>query len=177
MRSINKIPPSLLILLLLTCLPPAALALEGDVDKPIEVEADSVEIDEENTKGNSKSIYKGNVVLIQGSIRLTADKVTVLQYANKSDKIIAVGNPVNIIQKPGAGKKPIKGRSARIEYDVDSDMLYLIGNATLTQDKDTFKSDRIAYDRNKSLIKGGTSAQGKHRVRVTIKSTKKKEEQ
>jgi lipopolysaccharide export system protein LptA len=55
-------------------------------------------------------------------------------------------------------------------------MLYLIGNAVLTQGKDTFKSDRIAYDRKKSLIKGGTSAKGKQRVRVTIKSKKKKED-
>jgi lipopolysaccharide transport protein LptA len=63
-----------------------------------------------------------------------------------------------------------------MEYDVDSDMLYLIGNAVLNQDKDTFKSDRIAYDRKKSMIKGGTSAKGKHRVRVTIKSKKKTED-
>ncbi len=177
MRSINKTLPSLLTLTLLVCLPLASIALESDVDKPIEVEADSVQIDEGTDKGNSKSIYKGNVVLIQGSIRLTADKVTVIQNANKSDQIQAVGNPVRITQDSQNGKKPIKGHSSRMEYFVDSDMLYLIGNAVLTQDKDTFKSDRIAYDRKQSLIKGGASAQGKHRVRVTIKSKKKNETQ
>ncbi len=177
MRSINKTLQSLLAAVLLSCAPLASLALESDVDKPIEVEADSVQIDEGNEKGNSKSIYKGNVVLVQGSIRLTADKVTVIQYTNKSDQIQAVGNPVRITQKSQNGKKPIKGHSSRMEYYVDSDMLYLIGNAVLTQDKDTFKSDRIAYDRKQSLIKGGTSAKGKHRVRVTIKSKKKSENQ
>lgn len=169
MRSINKILQPLLTVLLLAYTPLAALALESDVDKPIEVEADSVEIDE----GNNKSVYKGNVVLVQGSIRLTADRVTVIQNDDKSDQIQAVGNPVRITQKPADGKKPVKGHSSRMEYYVDSDMLYLIGNAVLTQDQDTFKSDRIAYDRKKSLIKGGTSAQGKTRVRVTIKSNKK----
>ncbi len=168
MRSTNKILKALLATLLLACSPLVAMALESDVSKPIEVEADSVEIDE----GSGKSIYKGNVVLIQGSIRIDADKVTVIQHETKSDQIKAVGRPVRITQKSQNGKKPVKGRSSRMEYDVDSDMLYLIGNAVLTQDKDTFKSDRIAYDRKKSMIKGGTSAKGKQRVRVTIKSKK-----
>lgn len=160
-----------LIILLLASFPFVTQALEEDVNKPIEVEADSVEIDE----GSGKSTYKGNVVLTQGSIRLTADRITVIQQDNKSDQIIAVGSPALLTQKPANGKKPVKGRSKRMEYSVDSDILYLIGNATLIQDQDTFKSDRIAYDRKKSLIKGGTSAQGKQRVRVTIKSNSNKD--
>ena len=171
MRSTNKIIELLLATVLLATIPAIASALESDVDEPIEVEANSVEIVEES----GKSIYKGNVVLIQGSIRIDADKVTVIQHETKSDQIKAVGRPVRITQKSNGGKKPIKGRSSRMEYDVDSDMLYLVGNAVLTQGKDTFKSDRIAYDRKKSLIKGGTSAKGKQRVRVTIKSKKKED--
>ena len=168
MRSINK-TPSLFITLLLISLPYAAAALESDVDKPIEVEADSVEIDE----GKNTSTYKGNVVLTQGSIKLTADKVTVIQHENKSNQVKAFGNPARITQQASGSKKPVTGRGSRIEYDVDSDLMYLIGNAVLTQDSDTFKSDRIAYDRKKSLIKGGTSAKGSQRVKVTIKSNKK----
>jgi lipopolysaccharide export system protein LptA len=172
MRSTRKKIHLLLAIAFLAALPFAATALESDVDKPIEVEANSVEIDEKS----GKSVYKGNVVLTQGSIRLTADKVTVIQHEKKSDQIKAVGSPARITQKSQKGKSPIKGRSSRVEYDVDSNMLYLIGNAVITQDKDTFKSDRIAYDRKKSLIKGGTSAKGKQRVRVTIKSKKKNNE-
>lgn len=170
MRSINKLLATLLPILLLISIPFTAQALESDVNKPIEVEADSVVIDE----GSGKSTYKGNVILTQGSIRLAADRITVIQHKNKSDQIIAVGKPATLTQKSSKGKKGIKGRSQRMEYSVDSDILYLIGNATLVQGKDTFKSDRIAYDRKKALIKGGTSAKGKQRVRVTIKSSKKK---
>lgn len=160
-------------LLLQASLPFTAQALEEDVNKPIEVEADSVEIDE----GSGKSIYKGNVILTQGSIRLAADRITVIQHEKKSDQIIAVGSPAVLTQKSANGKKPVKGRSTRMEYSVNSDILFLIGDATLTQDQDTFKSDRIAYDRKRSLIKGGTSAEGKQRVRVTIKSNSGKDSQ
>ncbi len=170
MRSINKLLTTLLPILLLASTPFAAHALKEDVNKPIEVEADSVEIDE----GSGKSTYKGNVVLTQGSIRLKADSITVIQHETKSDQIKVVGRPATLTQKSTKGKKEIKGRSLRMEYFIDSDILYLIGNASLVQGKDTFKSDRIAYDRKKSLIKGGTSAKGKRRVRVTIKSNKKK---
>ncbi len=170
MRSINKLLTTLLPILLLVSIPFAAHALKEDVNKPIEVEADSVEIDE----GSGKSTYKGNVVLTQGSIRLKADRITVIQHETKSDQIKVVGRPATLTQKSTKGKKEVKGRSLRMEYFIDSDILYLIGNASLVQGKDTFRSDRIAYDRKKSLIKGGTSAKGKQRVRVTIKSNKKK---
>lgn len=172
MRSINTRLITLM-LLLQASLPFTAQALEEDVNKPIEVEADSVEIDE----GSGKSIYKGNVILTQGSIRLAADKITVIQHEKKSDQIIAVGSPAVLTQKSANGKKPVKGNSTRMEYSVNSDILFLIGDATLTQDQDTFKSDRIAYDRKRSLIKGGTSAEGKQRVRVTIKSNSGKDSQ
>ncbi len=170
MRSINKLLTTLLPILILVSAPFTAHALKEDVNKPIEVEADSVEIDE----GSGKSTYKGNVILSQGSIRLKADTITVIQNEKKSDQIKAVGRPATLTQKSSKGKKGIKGRSQRMEYYIDSDILYLIGNASLVQGKDTFQSDRIAYDRKKSLIKGGTSAKGKQRVKVTIKSNKKK---
>jgi lipopolysaccharide export system protein LptA len=172
MRSTREILKTLLAITLLASFPFTAIALESDVDEPIEVEANSVEIDDKS----GKSVYKGNVVLIQGSIRIDADRVTVIQHETKSDKITAVGKPVRITQKPEDGKKPVKGRSSRMEYDVDSELLYLIGNASITQDQDTFRSDRIAYNRKTSMIKGGVSAKGKHRVRVTIKSKKKNDD-
>ena len=46
----------------------------------------------------------------------------------------------------------------------------MIGNAVLFQGKDSFRSDRITYDRKSGILKGGTSAQGKRRVQVTIEA-------
>ncbi|OQX44175.1 MAG: lipopolysaccharide transport periplasmic protein LptA, partial [Candidatus Sedimenticola endophacoides] len=54
----------------------------------------------------------------------------------------------------------------------DSEILYLIGDAVLSQGKDSFKSDRITYDRVKAVVKAGASAKGKQRVRATISSGK-----
>lgn len=155
-----------LILALLLAVPALAPAIESDKDQPIQIEADSVDIDD----GKNTSTYKGNVELVQGSIRITADQVTVTQRQNKSDHIVATGNPVTFRQQTEDNKGTIKGKAKRTEYDANSETLYLIGEAVLTQGKDTFKSDRITYDRAKAMVKAGASAKGKQRVRATIRS-------
>ena len=48
----------------------------------------------------------------------------------------------------------------------------MIGDSVLFQGKDSFKSDRITYDRTKSLVRAGASAKGKQRVRISIESQK-----
>jgi lipopolysaccharide export system protein LptA len=153
-----------LIVILLLVLPGLASALQSDKDQPINVEADSVEIDDRQ----GISIYKGNVELTQGSIVLKADTVTVTQQANQTDRIEAQGNPVTFKQDTEGGKGAIKGRAKKTEYFANSELINMTGDAVLIQGKDTFKSDKIIYDRAHAVVKAGASAKGKERVRVTI---------
>jgi lipopolysaccharide export system protein LptA len=155
---------------LLLILPTLAQALQSDKDQPIDVEADGVDMDDR--KGIS--IYQGNVILTQGSIVIKADKVTVSQKSDGADKIVAEGRPVTFRQETEGNKGTIRGRANRTEYHANSEIIYLIGNAVLIQGKDTFKSDRITYDRAQAVIKAGASAQGKQRVKVTIGGKRKK---
>ncbi|MES9961346.1 MAG: lipopolysaccharide transport periplasmic protein LptA [Sedimenticola sp.] len=175
MKPTNKHPKTgagWLVLALLLMLPGLGLALESDKDQPIYIESDSVDFDDD--KG--VAIYKGNVELTQGSIRVTASSITVTQSDDKeSDHLLAVGNPVTYKQETEGDKGTIRARMKRLEYDSNSEILHMVGDAVLSQGKDTFKSDRINYDRTKAVIKAGASAKGKQRVRVTIQSRNKKE--
>ncbi len=146
----------------------SAFALTTDKDQPIELEANSVEIDDRT----GISVYQGNVVIRQGSIRITAEEVTVYQKDKRTDKIHAVGRPVTYQQVTDDGKE-VNGRALQAEYHTRSDLLYLIGDALLTQGQDSFASDRITYDRKKALVKAGASAKGKERVRITIDPKRK----
>lgn len=167
MKPIHKSKPYYLrwlaIILLLT-LPGLASALKSDKDQPIYVEADGVDIDDR--KG--VSTYKGNVELTQGSIVIKADRVIVTQQANQTDLIEAIGNPVTFKQDTEGKKGAIKGRAKKTEYSANSEIIYMTGDAVLNQGKDTFKSDKIIYDRARAVVKAGASAKGKERVRVTI---------
>ncbi|MCG8428657.1 MAG: lipopolysaccharide transport periplasmic protein LptA [Chromatiales bacterium] len=154
-------------LLFLLCSQPL-LALESDKDQPINIEADSVEIDD----AKKRSIYKGNVILTQGSIRITADSVAITQKNGTADHVLATGNPVTFRQKGEKAAENINAEAKKAEYQAKDDTLILQGSAELIQGKDVFKSDRIVYDRTKSVVKAGTSAKGTGRVRATIHQSK-----
>ncbi len=164
----NHLPASLVLAFICILSSIDALALSGDKDQPIQLAADSVDVNE----STGISVYKGDVDLRQGSIHLQADKVTVHQKGANPSKIIAEGNPVKF--KQTSKKGPVTGRAKRAEYAVNSEQLLLIGNASLTQGKDTMKSDRIIYDRVKAVVKAGAAAKGSGRVNITIQSPKKK---
>lgn len=155
----------LFILLLSLCFSLPAFALSSDKDQPIEMAADGVDVDE----AKALATYKGNVELVQGSMRLNADTVTVKRQPNKTHLITAIGK-VRFSQKSNKG--PVTATANKAEYQAHSELLRLIGKAKLTQNGDTIRSDRITYDRARHKVKAGAAAKGKERVRITIPSLK-----
>jgi lipopolysaccharide export system protein LptA len=153
----------LLPLLLLPLALPLA-ALESDREQPVYVEADGAEINDRT----GVSVYTGNVIVTQGSIKLNADKVTVTQKGGETDHLEAEGQPVRFQQDGGGNKGLIKGRAKQADYYMNSEILYMNGDAVMVQGKDTFSSDRIVYDREKGQVKAGATAKGKQRVRISI---------
>lgn len=150
--------------LLLLLWAPLAGALSSDKDQPIDIVADSVDINE----ATGTSTYTGNVEINQGTIRLRADRVVVEHRPGQPHKIDATGEPARFRQLPDNSDRYVEGRAERVEYRLDSEELVLSGNAELTQGQDRFNSDRIVYDRVRAVVKAGAAAQGKERVRVTI---------
>ena len=144
--------------------PLPAPALPSDRDQPMEVEADGVDLNE----GTGQIVYQGNVVVRQGSIRLEADRVTVFHHDNEPIKVVAVGNPVKFRQLPDGQDEEIRGSAKRTEYRIESEELLLIGDAYLAQGADSFRSDRIVYNRIAQRIKAGAAAHGKERVKMTV---------
>jgi lipopolysaccharide export system protein LptA len=139
-------------------------ALESDRRQPIELAADSVDIDE----GKGLSIYRGDVDLRQGSMRVLADVITVHQQGRKPTKVVAEGRPVRFRQQSERG--PVEGEARRVEYSIDSENLVLSGDALLVQGNDRMRSDRIVYDRERSVVKAGAAAQGRQRVQISIEA-------
>tara|TARA_Y100001935_G_C17311708_1_gene517019 strand:- start:3433 stop:3915 length:483 start_codon:yes stop_codon:yes gene_type:complete len=137
-------------------------SLPTDKDQPINLTANSADMDE----GKEISVYKGNVVVLQGSMRLMANEVTVFHPNRKAQKIIATG-AVKFSQKKLNGEM-IRAKANKANFFVTSELLELTGDASLTQSGDTMKSDRITYDRVKHKVKAGNVAKGKERVKITI---------
>ncbi len=147
--------PSLLVFLSLVLAPAWSLAASKNEDLPIRIEADSADIDDRQ----GVSVYRGNVEIRQGTSVLTADRVTVQHPGKKAQKIIAVGKPVRYRQPQEGDKPDIRAEALQAEYYTTSEELVMMGDAVLFQGKDSFRSDRITYDRKSGMLNGVTSAQ------------------
>jgi lipopolysaccharide export system protein LptA len=158
------------LMLALLAVPLHLTALEDDDEQPLYLEADSAELDE----AKSVSVYTGNVFVKQGSMELRGDQVTVLHDAErKPELIIAIGTPATYRQEVEGEQQKVEAEALRMEYDRAKDEITLLDQAVLFQGKDTFRNDRIVYDRAKAQVKAGTIAKGKERVKITISPSRK----
>ena len=173
--------------LVLALAAPGVAALSSDREQPIQIEADSAEADDQKRI----TIYKGDVIITQGTLRITGEHVTI-HYNESGDftKMITLGSPARFRQLPD-GKKDQdvnyqRARASRMEYYKQKDTIVLLGNAVYGQGGDQVAADRIDYDSRNSRMKartmtassktkksGDTSKKKKGRVRITIQPKKK----
>lgn len=138
-----------------------AWALKDDEKQPMRIEADQVELDE--AKGTS--VYVGTVEVHQGSMRLTADHVTVYHHDDRRVKyIIALGQPATYRQLLEGDQGEVQAFANRMDYDTAKDELILTEEALLIQGTDRLSSERIVYDRARERMRAG----GAGRVKITI---------
>jgi lipopolysaccharide export system protein LptA len=159
-------------------------ALSTDKDQPIEIEADTADLDDE--KGIS--IYRGNVVTIQGSVRMTGDIMTVYFTDGELDTLIMEGKPATYKQLPDGSEIYDEAEALRMEYYELKSLVILIDKASFKQEGLSFSGNRIEYDTEHSKVKargsikqqsgaGDSSASGTsgERVKIILKPKKKKE--
>lgn len=138
-----------------------AWALRDDEKQPMRIEADQVELDE----AKSTSVYVGKVQVNQGSMRLTADHVTVYHHDDRRIKyIIALGQPATYRQLLEGDQGEVQAFARRMDYDAVKDELILTEEALLIQGADRLSSERIVYDRARERMRAG----GTGRVKITI---------
>jgi len=154
----------------------SAHAEKADRDKPVNLEADTVTLDDIN----KVSVYQGNVVLSQGTLMLRADRVQVTQNAEGLDKAIATGHPVAFRQKLDDSEEFVEGFADRIEYDGANSQLVLVGQAMLRRGSDELRGAQISYNSKTGFYKvvGQPNAQTPAgRVRAVIRPKPRTPEQ
>lgn len=118
------------------------LALKNDTSQQILINSASQSLDMQT----STITFTGNVVIKQGSINVTADRVIVKRQGDSqgSEVIEAFGNPVHFSQQQDDGKL-VKGKGNKLRYDLKSEKLVLTGNASLQQLNSSVTSENIIY--------------------------------
>lgn len=119
-----------------------ARAEKGDREKPVNIEADRMLVDD----GRKESVFEGNVMLTQGTLQLKGDRVIVRQDAEGFQYGTAYGRPATFRQKRDGHDEFIDGFAERIEYDSRKDLLQMFSAARLTKGQDEVRGDYISYN-------------------------------
>ena len=164
----------------------SAFALSTDKEQDIEIEADSAEMDD--LKGITT--YRGDVIVVQGSIRMTGHTMYVhFDDGGDMELVIMQGNPATYRQLPDNSEAYDEAEALQMEYYALKDYIILKEKALVTKpDGSQMSGKRIEYDTvlSKTIAKGSTSTtvageenkQGKKkdgRVKITIKKKKCKD--
>lgn len=135
-----------------------ALALKSDRDQPADIEADDIEFDFQ--KG--VRTYTSNVLVIQGTLRLKADKLVGIYKDGELVEATASGSLARFKQRPDDKPEDVEGWAKKIIVDQQANTLTLIGKAALKQGIDTARGETIIYNMatDKLQIKGGAKIAG-----------------
>jgi lipopolysaccharide export system protein LptA len=161
--SVNRLRSLLPALLCLAIFyPRVGHGLSGDTEQPIQVEADSAEYDDKT----GTSVYRGKVRMIQGSMVLTGDVVTVLTPGQRLTKIIADGHKATFKMLRDDGET-VYAEAEHLEYDISDHKILLLRKASVEQGNNRISSERIEYDTATQTVEAGHLKDG-GRVKMTI---------
>ena len=131
-----------------------AAALKSDRDQPALIEADEVEMD----FSSGRRIYRGNVSVKQGTIRIIANEIELFYDGEQLDKAIAKGNPAVFRQRPDNKPHDVIGQGLTIELDEIRNVVTFIQEAKVRQGGDAITGELIEYDmgEDKMKVRGDT---------------------
>ncbi len=161
---------NLLLLALMSGFSQYSSALPEDRNQPIHVASDRAQRDD----NRGITTYEGGVEIIQGTLKILADKVTIYTKKEGVSKIIAVGKPAHYQQIPEHTKPMVVARATKIEYYVDKEFIKLFKNAFIKQQGSSLEGQQIDYNIATAIINANSqNANSKDdRVRTIIEPKK-----
>ncbi len=157
----------LLLLLALAACPTGAGALSTDREQPVRIDAKSASLNDQKRIAT----YKGEVVIVQGSLRITGDLVT-MYFDERYDleRLVSEGEPARFQQRLEDGQVQ-NGRAERIEYQVEDGAMLFVGGAQIAQGEFRMNAERIDYNSVTGSIQG--AGEEDRRVTITLRGGKK----
>ncbi|MEM6892023.1 MAG: lipopolysaccharide transport periplasmic protein LptA [Pseudomonadota bacterium] len=109
-----------------------------DASSPVEVTADEFTVDQ----SNGRAVFDGNVLVVQGAVRLAAGRVTIEYEEGTStgiSRLLASGGVTFVTSTDAA-------EASDAVYSVSDSIVTLSGDVILTQGQSTIAGDRLVVD-------------------------------
>ena len=164
-----KLPAkSFFLLLLFFSMTVTAFAKSSDKKAPLHIEADQVEMREKD----NTSIYKGHVKITKGSLKITGNKIIIINKNGELHLLKILGKPATFFQLNDLDEEII-AQSYQMDYLENSGILELKEQALLVKSQNRFSSEHIIYDTQKDIVTAGhgdktPDPEEKPRVKITI---------
>ena len=141
-------------------------AEQADRTKPMEISSNNGCMMDQ-VKG--VSTCEGNVLIIQGTLRLNAEKVVVTQDQRGNQTLLATGRIVTFRQKMDSKHAWVEGHSTCLNYSSGTNLLVLQGNAVVKEGGNLVMGDVITYNTRSEIyhVTGGIGT-GQNKGRVTV---------
>lgn len=139
------------------------LSKTADNEQPIHVEADSLEVRE----NDNISIYTGNVKLTQGSLEIRSDRLTLYFDDSKILTLMKMAGSPATLKQVNDSDVAITGEAMTMEYRESEAKLLLFDKAKLTQGEDIIESNKIHFNITSNNIEAG-GKEPENRVRMLI---------
>lgn len=160
----------------------AAWAEKADADKPVNIEADRVSVDDVK----KVQTFEGNVQLVKGTLIIRAERIVISQDEDGYQRGVATGSGAALArfrQKREGVDQYIEGEAERIEHDAKADKTEFFNRASVRSGQDEVRGQFISYDartENYFVTSGPDGTRAKpgstDRVRAVIQPKNKKED-
>ncbi len=112
--------------------------LVQNTTEPVEVTADSLSIDQ----ANGSAVFRGNVLVVQGGIRMSAAEIVVIYAADQAGRIkeLRASGGVTLVSPSEAAE------AGEAIYALDSGTVSMTGNVLLTQGSSALSADSLVID-------------------------------
>ena len=102
------------------------------------------------------AVYRGDVVITQGTMKITGDTVTITQDSNGDVEVFtSIGKPAYYEQKPAVDKEIVKAYGLTIQYFAANERIVLLDQAKVVQEGNTFEGEKIVYDTRRQIVNAG----------------------
>ena len=152
--------PTALAALLLAALALPAHAEKADREKPMNIEADRMSMDDIK----KVQVFEGNVIVNQGTMQIRTSRLVVTQDADGFQKGVATGGADGLArfkQKREGVDEYVEGEGERIEHDARDEKTEFFIRGWVKSGEDEVKGPYISYDAltEKYLVTNGSGGQ------------------
>ena len=119
----------------------SSTALESDYEQPIHVSS----LKQHVQMKKNRVVFLNDVLLTQGSIKITSDKLTVIRGVEPNHEIIMADGDLATFYQTQDDGKPFNAQANSIRYDVAKGKITLTGHAQVKQLDSRINGSEIIY--------------------------------